>query len=156
MSIRKIKKEDYEQIKALELQVHQLHQKARPDVFKKEERGVLNYDYFLQLLNNPKHHCFACVLDGEIVGELLSFEKAGSPAPFMKKRKVLYIESIAVDEQMQHKGIGCKLINHIKKFAKKQGFESIELNVWAFNNNAIEFYKAMGMNLKTMVYEAKL
>ncbi len=51
MSIRKIKKEDYEQIKALELQVHQLHQKARPDVFKKEESGVLNYDYFLQLLN---------------------------------------------------------------------------------------------------------
>lgn len=156
MRIRKIKKEDYEQVKALEIQVHKLHNKARSDVFKKDESGVLNHEHFLDILNNPKYCSFVCMHENKIVGELLAFIKTGTPAPFMKNRKILYIESLCVDASMRHKGVGTKLINHAKKLAKLQGCEAIELNVWAFNNNAIEFYKAQGMSVKTMVYEAKL
>lgn len=156
MSIRKIRLDDYEQIKALEIQVHRQHQKARPDVFKKDESGVLNYEYFLQILNSKKYYGFVCVQDGKIVGELFAFLKTGSPAPFMKNRKVMFVESIAVDSNFRRSGIGTKLMNHLKNFAKKQGFEAIELNVWAFNNQAIDFYKSLGMNLKTTVFETKL
>ncbi len=30
---------------------------------------------------------------------------------------------------------------------------SVELSVWAFNENAIKFYEGMGMGVKTMILE---
>ena len=40
-----------------------------------------------------------------------------------------------------------------KQLARKENVSSIELNVWAFNKNAINFYKELGFTCKSMRYE---
>ena len=41
----------------------------------------------------------------------------------------------------------------VKKIAKENNCSSIELNVWAFNNEDIKFYEEIGMSVKTMILE---
>lgn len=41
----------------------------------------------------------------------------------------------------------------MEKLAKDNNCSSVELNVWAFNENAIKFFEGMGMGVKTMILE---
>lgn len=40
-----------------------------------------------------------------------------------------------------------------KQLARKENVSCIELNVWAFNKNAINFYEELGFKCKSMRYE---
>lgn len=44
----------------------------------------------------------------------------------------------------------------MEKLAKYNNCSSVELNVWAFNENAIKFYEGMGMSVKTMILEKNI
>ncbi len=44
----------------------------------------------------------------------------------------------------------------MEKIAKENECSPIELNVWAFNDEAIKFYESIGMSVKTMILEKKL
>lgn len=56
----------------------------------------------------------------------------------------LYIGSIAVTEHYRGKGFGTYLLNAVKDFAKKNGFEYIILDVVDTNPRAYELYKRYG------------
>jgi len=48
------------------------------------------------------------------------------------------------------KGIGSILMKELESICKAKGYRYLELNVWDFNTNAIDFYKKHGM--KTIVH----
>ena len=56
----------------------------------------------------------------------------------------LYIGSIAVAENYRGKGVGTQLLNAVNDFAKKNGFETIILDVVDTNPRAYELYKRYG------------
>ena len=74
----------------------------------------------------------------------------------MKDRKILNIENICVDKNYQKKGIGKKLYEQLVQLAKERNIDNIELLVWGFNENAINFYKNLGMNIKNLRFEQKI
>ena len=74
----------------------------------------------------------------------------------MKNRKILHIENICVDENHKKKGIGKKLYKQIVQLSKEKNIDNIELMVWGFNENAIKFYKNLGMNIKNLKFEQKI
>ena len=73
--------------------------------------------------------------------------------PIAKERTTYFIEVIVVDSNYRRKGIGKMLYNNLLDKAKKENVDSIELNVWAFNNAAIHFYESLGMSVKNMKLE---
>ena len=74
----------------------------------------------------------------------------------MNDRKILHIENICVDKNHQKKGIGKKLYKEIVQIAKERNIKNIELMVWGFNENAINFYKSLGMSVKNLRFEQKI
>ncbi len=56
----------------------------------------------------------------------------------------IFLEDIYVKPEMQGKNLGEKMLRHIAKFAKSQGFERIDFQVLEWNENAIKFYKKHG------------
>ncbi len=64
--------------------------------------------------------------------------------PFMKERDFLDIDEFCVDEEHRRKGVATAMIEFIKDFAKENGFQRIELNMWEFNQGALAFYEAAG------------
>ena len=39
-----------------------------------------------------------------------------------------------------------KLIDFIKEYARAQGFQKLELNMWEFNQDALAFYETVGFS----------
>ena len=116
----------------------------------------MNYDEFKTELSNSNNIYLVAELENEIVGICFSNIKERSNNKIMKDRKFLHIENICIDKKHQKKGIGKKLYNQIIQLAKEKNIKNIELMVWEFNENAIKFYKNLGMSIKNLKFEQKI
>lgn len=61
-----------------------------------------------------------------------------------------------MDKDYRRNGYGRILINEIKKKAKKEDCNRIELTCWSFNKNAIKFYEKIGMEVQKLTMEMKV
>lgn len=152
--IRKAKISDFQGIHNLIMQVHKLHVNERNDIYK--DVDPMNFEEFRTELSNSNNIYLIAELENEIVGICFSQIKEISNNKIMKNRKILHIENICVDENHQKKGIGKKLYKQIVQLAKEKNIDNIELMVWGFNENAIKFYKNLGMNIKNLKFEQKI
>lgn len=71
-------------------------------------------------------------------------------------RKVIWINELVVDEKLRGKGIGTKLFNETKKYAKNNKCDAVELNCWEFNEKAPRFYERCGMNTQRRIMDLKI
>lgn len=152
--IRKAKISDFQGIHKLIMQVHKLHVNERNDIYK--DVDPMNFEEFRTELSNSNNIYLIAELENEIVGICFSQIKEISNNKIMKNRKILHIENICVDENHQKKGIGKKLYKQIVQLAKEKNIDNIELMVWGFNENAIKFYKNLGMSIKNLRFEQKI
>ena len=147
--IRKAKLNDFQGVHKLIMQVHKLHVSKRNDIYK--DIDPMNFEEFKAELSNSNNIYLIAELENEIVGICFSQIKEILNNKIMKDRRLLHIEDICVDENYQKKGIGKKLYNQIVQLAKEKNIDNIELMVWGFNENAIKFYKNLGMNIKNLI-----
>ena len=152
--IRKPETVDFQGVHKLMVQVHKLHVNERNDIYK--DVDPMDFEEFRTELSNSNNIYLIAELENEIVGICFSQIKEISNNKIMKNRKILHIENICVDENHQKKGIGKKLYKQIVQLAKEKNIDNIELMVWGFNENAIKFYKNLGMNIKNLKFEQKI
>ncbi len=79
---------------------------------------------------------FVAEEDGIILGIAITYFRYST-----WKGKVLYIEDLVIREENRRKGIGDKIFNEIKVFAKKELCVGISLQVLEWNEIGINFYK---------------
>ncbi len=77
-------------------------------------------------------------LDEDLPEEFESITWADS-----KAEKVLVIHRLAVDPQLQGKGIAAKLIDFAESYAKEHQYSSIRLDCFSQNQRAYHFYEKM-------------
>lgn len=154
IAIRKAKKEDFNKIHELIMQVHKLHVKERSDIYK--DIDPLSLEEFTKNLSNNNNIYIVAEHQNKIVGICFSQIREISNNKIIKDRKTLHIENICVDENNRRIGIGKKLYNKIVQIAKEKNIDNVELMVWGFNKNAIEFYKNSGMKVKNLKFEQKI
>lgn len=152
--IRKIIEQDYEELKQLVYQVHELHYLNRPDIY--VDGNPLPLEYFNEILNDNNAFNYVYVEDNKICGLLMATKKSNRAIPISKQRTTYFIEDIVVDKNYRGKGIGKKLYYFLKEQANNENVNAIELNVWAFNDAAIKFYESLGMSVKNMKFEQLL
>jgi len=68
-----------------------------------------------------------------------------------KYKSALRLYSIAMLKDYQNKGLGRIIINHIKDFARNNGFRIILLEVGSRNEKLIEWYKTNGFRVIDLV-----
>lgn len=151
--IRKIIEKNYEELKKLVYQVHELHYSNRPDIY--IDGNPLPLEYFNDILNDDNAFNYVYVEDNKICG-LLATKRNNRTVPISKQRPIYFIEDIVVDKNSRRKGISKKLYYFLKEHAKKENIDAIELNVCAFNESAIKFYESLGMRIKNMKLEQLL
>lgn len=74
--------------------------------------------------------------------KLVGFIWGYSHVFFDEKR--IFINCLVVDKKYEKCGIGKMLINRIEEFAKQNKYDSLDLTVAPFNENAVGFYKHIG------------
>ena len=156
MEIRKAEKEDIKGILALLSEVLEIHADIRPDIF---IHGTTKYTEkdLLELLCDDSRPVYVCVGDnGNVCGYAFCVfgETKGNNA--MYDNKSLYIDDLCVSSDCRGMGIGKKIFNFVKSEAKKYGCDDITLAVWNGNENAVSFYKKMGMSVRKSIMELKI
>lgn len=151
--IREMNLNDYEDVKILVRQIHELHLSNRPDIYNDGES--FPKECFEKVLSDVNNLNYVYVENKKIVGVLNATLQYTNPLPIIKPRTYYFIENLVVDKNHRRKGIAKKLFNYLTLKAKENNIDSIELNVWSFNTEAIKFYESMGMNIKNIRMEIK-
>lgn len=155
MEIRFASSRDIPGMIELLLQVGEVHHKIRPDLFRS---GAQKYDETAleELLKDPNRPIFAAVEDGKLLGYCFCIVEITKDNPVLMDQKSLYIDDLCVDEAYRGKHVGSLLYDFAVSYAKKNGCDTITLNVWCGNDSAMAFYESRGLKPRNIHMEAKL
>ena len=95
-------------------------------------------------MDDPEQEIVVAAEGEEICGSAILHHINKPENPFMWERDFLDIDEFCVDQKHRRKGVATQLIDFIKKYAKEKGYHRLELNMWEFNESALEFYESVG------------
>ena len=146
MTIRKANKEDINN-NILNLYIHgfRFHYNGRPDIFRNKTDEELKES----LLDELDKLTFLVLEDTSIKGYIAYHIKD-------KRDKILWIDEFIIDEKFRHQGYGKMLIDKVIEIAKEEKCKRVELDVWSFNNNAIDMYKHIGFDKQREMLEINI
>jgi ribosomal protein S18 acetylase RimI-like enzyme len=100
-------------------------------------KGMFKRELILDAIDSNSKDLFFAEIDSERVGFCLLIHKGSTTR----------IDKIYVLPQVQGKGIGKALMDHIAKCGQKRKTSQLELNVNVGNTKAIQFYKNQGFKV---------
>ena len=150
IEIRFAEEKDYNQVEKIMKQVQAMHTEWRPDVYKNIEI-LLPLDMYMDYVNNRE--LIVATLDSEgVVGILIYVTRNISGGP-MVDRKVMFIDSMGVDEKYRGEGIGRELFAFARNICEEQAYDGLELQVNAKNVAAKRMYEKYGFTEKSVNME---
>lgn len=150
--IRRATPEDIKEIDNLLFQVHDVHVKGRPDLFKKGKKKY-NDEELKEIINDNTKPIFVYEFEGKVLGYAFCVITDHSKDESLVDYKNLYIDDLCVDQNARGKGIGKKLYEFVLEFAKSINCYNVTLNVWAKNESAMKFYQSIGMEIQKIGME---
>ena len=155
-TIRQAIPADFSSIRPLQREIAEHHRKGRPELFK-PDASTCSEEAFLSRLQNSDHTILVAENEaGLVVAYAFCWVNHIRNHPTYVDFDQFYIDDICVHAPCKRSGIGKALFAQCKKIAREKNCRSIELGVWAFNAEAVSFYKAMGMNERLLRMELRL
>jgi ribosomal protein S18 acetylase RimI-like enzyme len=154
--VRFAEEKDLDRINELRKQVNDIHVEGRPDLFKAGFGDEIR-DFAKVMLEGENSDIIVAERDGVICG-MVCVDIVNKPeTPYSKARSFYHVQEIAVDVNHRRQGVARELFEFMIADAKKRNLSKIELDVWEFNDSAIEFYQAVGFRQtrRWMEYEVK-
>ncbi len=149
--IRRAILKDIEQIVNLLKQVQKVHYEGRPDIFVGGARKYTDEE-LKNIILDEKTPVFVFEENNKILGYVFCIITVTSNSNSLKDRTTIYIDDLCVDSNCRGRGIGTKLFEFVAEIVKESQYDGITLNVWNFNEPAMNFYKRLGMTpLKTIM-----
>ena len=145
---------DIPEILRLLVQVCNVHQDIRPDIFKRDGVKYTESD-LTELLADETRPVWCAVEDGQFLGYCFCQWESTPDGSVGFARKELYIDDLCVDEAARGKGVATALFRYVTDTAKAQGATFITLNVWQ-GNSALQFYEKMGMKPRKVFMDLPL
>ena len=147
--------EDFDRINELREQVNALHVAGRPDHFKAGWNEELQ-NHAKDMIASENADILVAERNGVICG-FACVDYIDLPEnPYRFARKFYRVSEFGVDKAFRRQGVATELVEFMKQHAKEKGFPQIELDVWEFNEEAREFYEAVGFECIRRYMEMKL
>ena len=142
--IRVATPDDLPVIAQMRAQVHALHAKGRPDIFRADLTPELAARA-REFLERPDAAILLAERDGVVCGFACVNEVVRAQSPYNNARAFLHVEEFGVDESHRRQGVGRELFDFIRAYAREKGLHRVELDMWAFNADALRFYESIGL-----------
>ena len=143
MDIKEATSQDMEILAELNKVVHDLHVRAAPHFFKPHTQAAMK-QAFEDFLSGENFRIFVGYDQAEPVGYMIIRMFSRPDNAFTFERKVLYIDQIAVKAERQGQGFGAEFITSARALARDLGYRNVELDVWVFNQKALNFFAGQG------------
>ena len=140
-------------------QVHKVHSDGRPDIYRMPEsvEQIAEFDRLLSEISSQENYrLIVCETEHTITGYALLRLVTSQNLCMKQNRYSYFIEQFGMQESMRRQGIGTELMNGILDMAKADHADAVDLDVWAFNENAEQFYRSLGMTTKHTFLELPL
>ena len=154
MLIRRAVISDIPDILRLLVQVCNVHQAIRPEIFKRDGVKYTESD-LIELLRDEDRPVWCAVDGGAFLGHCFCQWKVYRDSSVSTDRRELYIDDLCVDESARGKGVATALFRFVADTARAQGTDFITLNVW-HGNSALHFYEKMGLTPRKTTMELRL
>ena len=143
---------DWEAVKRLSVQIHDLHAVWRPDLYFHCDEPYPR-DKFLEDIRNRM--IYTAKEGGAVVGYvILSMLTKGGPGTV--EYKAIRLDVICVDETVRGQGIGRTMINDVRAIARAFGCRELILGVHPENDDAVAFYQKCGFLIRTINMDMKI
>lgn len=153
MNIRKATLDDYGAVSNFEKKVSLYHVENRPDILK--DAPDLSKKEFRRMLKSKNWIILVAEDNGKTMGYCKTLIKdVGNK--YWTSMKLLSVYDLYVDSEFRHNGVATELLNEIKTIGKQIGAAQIDLEVWSFNQSAINLYKKTGFTPQRIKMELKL
>jgi ribosomal protein S18 acetylase RimI-like enzyme len=144
LEVRKAIPEDIPALNALFQQVDNYHSDGMPDYFQPAQQPARSREYLQGLIKDQNVGLFVAQRDRQLAG-FVHVEMRSSPAfAVFVQRLFAVVDNLGVQQDFRRQGIGKALMQAAEGWAQERGVETVELNVYAFNEIAMNFYKALG------------
>ncbi|MDX2143298.1 MAG: prephenate dehydrogenase/arogenate dehydrogenase family protein [Rhodospirillaceae bacterium] len=141
---------DYDQLCALWEILDEHHRQALPDRFRAPQGPRREATFVSTLIDGPDSAILLAEnLTKEIVGFLTVIVRRKPESPVSEQRHYVEVDNLVVKPSERRIGIGRALMNAATAWAVHRGFCALELNVHHFNQEAVDFYSAVGFALSS-------
>ena len=160
MRILELKKQHYENVKTLLVELQNYIVKID-----KYKLNIVNKDYkekyFEYMLNDCKNFngkVFVAYENNQVVGMIAGFVMPYNERDYLdyKCPKKAVISELIVSKSLRCGGVGTKLLNKMENYLKTIGCTYCELDVFAYNKTAINFYFKNGYDNRMITMFKKL
>ena len=145
MAIRTAQERDIPRLLALLTQVDMVHHGGRPDLFRGPATKYTDRQ-LRELLQDSRRPVFVWTDESDtVMGYAFCIFQQHVGDNVLTDILTLYIDDLCVDEKGRGQSIGTQLYEHVLSFAREKGCYNVTLNVWAFNEDALAFYRKRGL-----------
>jgi ribosomal protein S18 acetylase RimI-like enzyme len=143
---------DWEAVKRISVQIHDLHAAWRPDIYFHCEEPYPR-DQFLADIKDRM--IYVSKIDDIVIGYVVLniLRKEG---PGVVGSKQMRIESICVEQSLRGQGIGKAMVADVRVLARAFGCREVILGVHPENDTAVGFYQNCGFRIRTINMDMKI
>jgi ribosomal protein S18 acetylase RimI-like enzyme len=154
VQIRRATTDDLSAFLELHAHVHDLHLQYRPDQFKQTEKSAIEAR-FREGLSSATTKIWVAELAGKFVGYAFEIQYQRAEGPYCPARRWCDIDQIGVDPAHRRARVATALMQAIVDSSHAAGIHEIELNSWAFNQDAHRAFESFGFTPKAIRFELK-
>ena len=142
-TVRAAVRSDLEALAQMNAEVQHLHARAMSSLFKMPDLDAVRRQ-FEAWLDTPQMRIGLAEVDGRHAGYTVSRVRHKHDNPFRYAHRVVTIDQICVRSSVRRKGVGRRLIDAVRAWARDLGVDRVELDVWDFNGDAQAFFESQG------------
>ncbi len=144
VEIRQAREDDVDLLARLNHGVQGLHAAAHPHLFKVvgDDRPIAAW--FATFLARPEARVLIGTVGEEAVGYITGNLRQYPDNPFRHPLTIGVIDQLAITPGARRRGYGEGLLDALLAHFRQVGVDRVELSVWAFNEEARDFYLRRG------------
>lgn len=143
---------DREAVNALAREVHAMHVSWRSDIYEAAEE-LYPEQRFLDAIQDRQ--LYVGKINGTVAGYVLLRIRT-MENPGLKKRKIMLVDEISVDEAFRNQGIGTQMMLEAHALARAFGCTDMQLGVYPQNDAAVSFYQKCGFAIQSITMQRKV
>jgi GNAT superfamily N-acetyltransferase len=155
IAVRLATLDDVEVIEHQTASVQQLHNEALPSIFKPPSADLFPRRQLAALIEDPNCIVAVAEIGGKVIGHIYGAVVHRTENEFSPSEFYLYIYQIGVDYDARRKGVGTALFTFIRDRARALGLTALQVDHWAFNARARDFFMSCGFSpMRIMMRQA--
>ena len=143
---------DWEAVRRLSVQIHDLHAAWRPDIYFSCEEPYPKEQFLKDIQNRM---VYVAKVQNLVAG-YVTLMVSGKGGPGVIPKKYLLVNSICVDEAIRGQGIGREMMADVRALGRAFGCDTVMLSVHPENDHAVGFYQKCGFAIRSIHMDSKL